>query len=232
MKKIHRFFTDVPTSGKEIEILDKEIVHQLTHVLKIETGEEIVLCNTKGEEVLLSITHVEKKSVKGSVVSRDKGKNEPERLVTLYLAILKKENFETVVQKAVELGIKKIIPIISRRTVKLNLNLERLQKISKEAAEQAGRSFIPEVLAPQTFDEAIHAAQMHEQVFLFEIGARPIGHEVLENDVGIFVGPEGGWDQDELEKALALGVKEVGLGKLTYRAETAAVVAVYHVINL
>ncbi len=168
------------------------------------------------------------------------GKNENELPVygILYCSILKRENFELVAQKSTEIGIKEIVPIISSRTIKMNLREDRLEKIIKEAAEQSDRGILPILNKPMKFDDALIHSRANDFNIFFHPGGEPVhGIKHAFQKVGIFVGPEGGWDEAE-EKAVAdlsTGAghyKIANLGPLTLRAETAAIVATYAVLNL
>ena len=136
---IQRFFGNFDFSekeiGKKIEISDKNIIHQIKNVLRLKIGDEIVLCDGKSNEAVSKIIDSpivrfaedsakrsgNKDSLSLEIVKVFKNNNESEKDIILYCSILKKENFELVVQKAVEIGVKEIIPIITKRTVKLNL---------------------------------------------------------------------------------------------------------------
>ena len=148
--------------------------------------------------------------------------------------VLKKENFEWAVQKAVEVGVKEITPIITARTVKLGLNKDRLKKIIKEAAEQSGRGILPKLNEAIIFDEAIKSAKENDLNLFFNIGGKNVQHSMSNiSKIGIFIGPEGGWDEEEIKKAQSSnGFTIVGLGKTILRAETAAVIASYQTVNL
>ena len=147
---------------------------------------------------------------------------------------MKKENFEIAVQKAVEVGVKEIVPIITARTVKFGLNKERLEKIIKEAAEQSGRGILPNLNEAIDFDKAIIEAKNKNEVNLFfQIGYPPLGHSMSKfKKIGVFVGPEGGWTEEETKIAQSNGFTLVGLGKTILRAETAAIIASYLTANL
>jgi 16S rRNA (uracil1498-N3)-methyltransferase len=153
-----------------------------------------------------------------------------EKKVTLFCAVLKKENFELVVQKATECGVSKIIPIITARTVKTGLNLERLQKIAREASEQSGRSTVPEISEPISFDESLEMTRQNDLKILFDISGKFLG-KTSKNSPAIWIGPEGGWTPEEIKKATQNNFKIASLGPNTLRAETAAIVATYMLIS-
>lgn len=225
--KIHRFIIPNNLRTDNLEIKDKEIVGQIKNVLRLKLGEKIVIGDGQGEEVLAEITGIGKSSVVLKVGLVQKNDNEPKNSVTLYCSILKKENFEFVVQKSTEIGIKNIIPVTSERTIKLGLNQERLEKIAKEAAEQSGRGVIPVISKPMSFEEAIKNASEAGSNFLFDSSGEVFQEVSFGGEVSAFIGPEGGWTEKEMALARSNGFSIVSLGKLTFRAETAAIVASY-----
>jgi len=132
------------------------------------------------------------------------------------------------------------VPIISKRTVKLNLRQDRLKKIIKEAAEQSNRGVVPILHEPLDFKKALEHALNNDLNLLFDpaglnlcpFGTSPAGREIRKLKaeslkLGIWIGPEGGWDEEELQLAKEKGFKIVSLGKLFFRAETAAIIASY-----
>lgn len=224
--KIHRFIDNFDLSGNEVEITG-EIAHQMAKVLKLEIGEQVELCDGKGLNALGKIKTLSKNS---AVVEIDKiTKESPaQKSVTLFCAVLKKENFELVVQKATECGVSKIIPIITTRTIKMGLNIERLQKIAREACEQSGRNFLPEISAPVTFDESLEVAKENDINIIFDSSGELMSRLNLDigmQKIGIFIGPEGGWTPEEIKKATEFSVASLGSNIL--RAETAAIIATY-----
>ncbi|MEI8270771.1 MAG: RsmE family RNA methyltransferase [bacterium] len=253
--KIHRFISNFDLSKTELEINDKEIVNQMKNVLRLKVGEKVELCDGKGISTMVDIIKIEKNSINVSIKKIVKDKNKIKNNVTLFCAILKKENFELVVQKTTECGISKIVPIITSRTIKNGLNMDRLRKIAKEASEQCGRITIPEISEPIKFEEAIN--NLEGETFLFDAegelffethcaGRRskhsnsPGGEYVrvskdnslTTEQYSIFIGPEGGWTEEEIQKTKKLNFKTASLGSLVLRGETAAIVATYLVSNI
>ena len=139
-----------------------------------------------------------------------------------------------VVQKATEAGVKEIIPVITERTIKLNIRPSRLEKIIKEAAEQSGRGIVPILRDPVDFVDAIDGVGSNSINIIFDKSG-----EIFENlkfkiencAVGAWIGPEGGWTDKELERARTENFKIFNLGKLTLRAETAAIVGTYLIVH-
>jgi 16S rRNA (uracil1498-N3)-methyltransferase len=231
--RLHRFLADVDLSQKEFEITDRELINQIKNVFRFLKGDQFKIFNNKIEAVV-SIKNISPESIKVEVLEKVENNNEPETKVTLYCSILKKENFELVVQKATEAGVSKIVPVISARTVKMNLNLERLDKIAKEASEQSGRVTVPVIAAPTKIKEAFEEVGKNGVTLFFDRDgedSKNILAEETSDQINIFIGAEGGWDEWETELAKEKGFKIASLGKLTLRGETAAIVATYLAVN-
>ncbi len=233
MAKVHRFIGDFDLTQKLLTITDPELLHQMVRVLKLKTGEHVVLSNGKEIEAQGTIEAIAPKSATLALLGATKSTSEPTRHVTLFQAILKRENFELVCQKAVECGISKIVPIITDRTIKSGLNLERLQKIIREAAEQSGRAIVPELGEIISFPNAIASCNSSE-TFLFDSSgilfeAKSLN---LKPNTSIFIGPEGGFTPEEIALAKKRDISIVSLGPLTLRGETAAIVSTYLAIHL
>lgn len=227
--RLHRFIGNFDCSEEYIEIADKEIVNQLTNVLRLGTGDKLILGDGNGHECIGEITERQKNSLTVTIVEHSENKNDPAVSAVLYCAILKRENFELVVQKATEIGVSEIVPIITTRTVKLDIKEERLQKIIKEAAEQSGRGRLPILHAPVKLSEAFDHAKGNDANFFFSLSEITASADGMRTGIrrGLFVGPEGGWTDEEEAGAVAAGCFIISLGSLTFRAETAAIVASY-----
>ena len=227
--KLHRFIGSFDLSRSRVESADSELVHQIADVLRLKTGELCILGDADSHEAICEITEVSKKRVVFDVRERRANKGEPKRSVILYCAMLKRENFEWAVQKAVETGIREIVPLRTARTVKLETKEDRLKKIIKEAAEQSGRGIVPILHSPILFQDVIDTAGSNADNVLFD-GSGSDFHTLtlpIDGPVGIFIGPEGGWHDDEVALAREHGFHIASLGPLTLRGETAAVVASY-----
>jgi 16S rRNA (uracil1498-N3)-methyltransferase len=224
--KLHRFIGDFDLSAPALTIRDREIAHQIKDVLRLRIEERLILVDTQGQAALCEIVDFVDDQPVVRVIEHLVSRAEPNRRVGLYCAILKRENFELVVQKATELGVSEIVPIITARTVKLGLKMDRLRKIATEAAEQSGRVEVPTIFEPQNFHAALRDAARHKKIIMLD----PLGPERLGmiqgTSVAVFVGPEGGWTKDELSQAREVGGELMNLGTLVLRGETAAMVAV------
>jgi len=146
--KIHRFIGDYDLKSGPFELTEPAVVRQIAKVLRLKPGEELILCDGRDLEARGKIVSVGPQSVQLTLWTPRPTDIRPQTQVALYCSILKKENFDLVVQKATELGVMDVVPVITRRTVKQNLNLPRLRAIAHEAAELSGRGTVPEVHAP------------------------------------------------------------------------------------
>jgi 16S rRNA (uracil1498-N3)-methyltransferase len=229
MARFHRFLVPFSKDATSIEIKDTEIISQIMRVLRLEAGDSIIITNGEGVEATCLMNEMTKSVIQGTLSEVTLKDRDIAREIHLYLSILKKDNFELVVQKAVELGVSKIIPITTTRTIKTNLNFERLEKIIKEAIEQSGRVWLPEISPIQTFEEAIQDA---ENKVLFNMNGALDWKNKLDQQkpISIFIGPEGGWTQDEIKYTQENDALIGSLGETTLRAETAAIVGVFAAI--
>jgi len=229
--RLNRFICQFNLKDRLIILSDPELVSQIRRVLRLKEGDQIILCDGKSKEAIVKIIEIAK-NIKVEVQEIKKSQNETDIYGILYCAILKKENFEWVCQKATEVGIKEITPIITQRTVKLNLKYDRLLKILKEAVEQSDRSVLPILNPIVEFEPAIKQAKSNDANILFEQGGESFKNLTLEaKRIGIFIGPEGGWDESEIELAKENNFIIASLGKTTLRAETAAIIASYLIEN-
>jgi 16S rRNA (uracil1498-N3)-methyltransferase len=236
--KLHRFIRDFNFAESRLKIFDKEILDQIKNVLRLGAGEKIILSDGNLNEALAQINNFKKDYLEVEILEVGKNENEPKVRAVLYCSILKRENFELAAQKAVEVGIAEIVPIVAKRTVKLNLKEERLKKIIREAAEQSGRGRVPVLQPVIDFAEAVEEAEKNNVNLFFDVSGKNIKNffdsHFRGNDretVGVFIGPEGGWDEEEIKMARNKNFKIVSLGRLTLRAETAAAVASYVVAS-
>ena len=232
--RLNRFFVNENLKVGNIIVSDSDFINQAKNVLRLKAGDKLILCDGNSNEAIAEIVNLNKESAELKILESYKNKNEPEKHVVLYCSVLKKENFEWAVQKAVEVGVKEITPTITARTVKLGLNRERLEKIIKEAAEQSGRGVLPKLNEAIIFDEAIKSSKENGLNLFFQAGYPLLGHSMSKFEkIGVFVGPEGGWTEEEIKKAQSSNeFTIVGLGKTILRAETAAVIASYQAVNL
>lgn len=230
--RLHRFFITADLSHSPLRMTEPELLHQWAKVLRLDAGDAVILCDGKGVEAKGSIVSLDKHAAMIKLDAPHPVIAEPSRSVTLYCAVLKRENFELVVQKSVEVGVKAIVPIITSRTVKTGLKMERLRMIAKEAAEQSGRGILPMISEPLEFDRALKEAKNKANLFFHTHQEAPYpSRSSSVHSVGVWVGPEGGWTEEEAQKAQDNDFSISSLGKLILRGETAAIIASYLVLE-
>ena len=226
IKKTHRFISDFNIRVGEYVITDQELIHQTWDVLKLRSGERIVLCDGNLNEGTATIIERNNSGIVTEIDEVSRNLNEPSREVVLYCAILKSENFELACQKSTEVGVSEIVPVITERTVKLNLRYDRLQKIIKEAAEQSGRGRVPTLKEALVLSDAFNDSKHHPRRLCFDISGVAIT-EMSEDATAMFIGPEGGWSDNELKQFKENSFGIVTLGPRVLRAETAATIGTY-----
>lgn len=202
---------------------DERLVWQWRKVLRMAPGQELVLFDGIRSDRLYRLVELNEREAHVQYVT-DMERQVPTREVYLLWSLLKKDKNDWVIQKATELGVSHLVPLLADRCEKLGFDTERAQRIAVEAAEQCGRSDIPSVRDPLTPESVIHELAGNMQLYVCEQGNKV--PPVASDAVGVLVGPEGGWSDLERQLFNAAELPHVGLGDFTLRAETAAVIAV------
>lgn len=234
--KFRFFIKSVDLSKDLLAIYDLKIINQWRKVLRIKEGDSVILLDGQGRSRLFLLANYRKNSVEIEASAKLIKEKLTESKVYLYLSLLKKENFELVVQKAVEVGILGIFPVVSERVVKTGWRNDRVMKIATEALEQSGRLWLPTISEPINFEDALEQSTNLGQTILFDPGGFDIKDYKKDKNskrLNIFIGPEGGFSDEELNRAKELSVLIMSLTKrATLRAETASIVASYWAVNL
>lgn len=233
-----RFFVaGQPENG--LLTLHGENAHHAGRVLRLRPGESVTLCDGKGTDFDCTIELVEKDAVVCRVQSSHPAETEPKQRLTLFMALPKGDKMDFIVQKAVELGVREIVPYLSKKCVsrpdKTEKKVERWQKIALEAAKQCGRGYLPAVGAVIPFEQAAaQAAQSETALFFYEhekqTGLRDALADGVGETVSLLIGPEGGFAPEEAALAVDAGLKSVSLGTRILRCETAPVAALAAVL--
>lgn len=234
-----RFFVDEPPVGGAAMIFGEDACH-IGRSLRMAVGEEITVC-CGGRDYFCRLEKISDSEVCARVVGSEPSK-EPSIDLTLYQAVPKLDKLEFIVQKAVELGARKIVPVLTKRCIsrpddeRFGKKLQRLQKISLEAAKQSGRGIIPEVSGIISFEECLKELSGQDAGLMLyekEGGKRlwDINFRELKS-VGVLVGSEGGFEKDEAEAALKSGITPIWLGDRILRCETAPIAAMAVIMNL
>lgn len=227
--RYHRFIGAFNLEHDLINVTDLHLISQWHSVLRLKTGDKVILSDGKGTESEAIIEDMNKKSTTLAILTRNKIIRGTQKEVVLYASLLRRENFEIVVQKATEIGVSKIIPLLTERTVKIGFNKTRLEKIILEASEQSGRTTVPELSEPISFEQAISITDP-EHTILFDGSGKSFDEKNTLSKllhINLFVGPEGGFSEKEVLRAKDHKCTIASLGELTLRAETAAIVVCY-----
>lgn len=227
MKKIHRFLLKDEITSLSRTSEDKDLVHIIRNVLKIEPGEKCIFFSDRSDDYLSNITEVKKDIVSFEVISTI-SKKKILKNITACISITKRDNFELVVQKLTELGVKTILPIISDRTIKQSLKTDRLQKISDEALEQSGGSSVVYIEEPISLKEALEKTKELKSIY-FDMES-PKFEKQSENNLAFYIGPEGGWSENDLELFKEYKIDSYSLGETVLRAETASIICAYKLL--
>lgn len=220
MRRHHFFVDEELREGSEVHISTPELIHQWQKVFRMKEGESLVLLPNDGFEYICEFALLSKKEVRLKVKEKREGVLDVKKKVHLYVGMLKKDKFEWVLQKGTELGVASFTPIITARTEKMNMNMERAEKVVREAAEQSGWATLPIINEPDSIEEALDKAG---NPVVMHMGGRAFQAEEIPVDASLFVGPEGGWDEAEQTMFDFKKIPVYSVGNQTLRAETAAI---------
>jgi len=215
--------------GDRIVLPEAEARHARS-VLRAEAGDEIVVVDGEGGWYRTQIDHVGPGQVVGHVLQTRREVGEPDVEVTVGIGLLSsRSRFETFVEKAVEIGVRRIVPLRTRHTEVESIRADRLRRVMIAALKQCRRSRLPELTAPQSLDTLLHATTADSRLLCHgAVDGTPIataGATGAADEVLILVGPEGGFASFEVDAATDAGCTPVSLGARRLRAETAGLVA-------
>ncbi len=228
-----KFFLPSELFGEEFVTFDGQTARHVAYSLRMAVGDPITLCDMSGNKYDCIIDSFTKDSVTAKVLSCEKASGEPPCKIILFQALAKGEKMDLIVQKATELGVCEIVPFESRNCIVKSdkkgdlTKTERRRKIATDAAGQCGRGRIPEIRATVSFGEALDRLSKCEKALLCYEGEgtlpiKALLSEKAPSEIGFMIGPEGGFDKSEVERARALGISLAGLGPRILRTETAS----------
>jgi 16S rRNA (uracil1498-N3)-methyltransferase len=263
---MHRFFVP-PDILKETNFdiaLPKDLAHQIRDVIRLNVGEQLLLLDNSGDEILTAVAKTSKAAVEVHLIERRPGKSEPAVRIILHQGILRSARFEWILEKGTELGVSVFSPIICRRSMAGledtgPTKIQRWQRIIQEAAEQSGRSRLPELLPIRPLIHALNEISPYalaimpweeERALTLHIALNSATRVRVEDVLGgvgilasprsrstpppptviLFIGPEGGLTPEEVSLAQRHGVQVVTLGTHILRAETAALATIANVM--
>ena len=229
----HFFVTPQQISGDKIRIEGGDVNH-MKNVLRMKLHEKAEISDGESRTYLCEVEAYEEDAAVLHILEEMEADTEPASKLYLFQGLPKSDKMELIVQKAVELGVYQVIPVAMKRSVvrlddkKAAKKADRWNSIAESAAKQAGRSQIPEVTMPLSYKEALKMAEELDVTLLpYELaGGMKVTREVIRQiksgqSVGIFIGPEGGFEPEEVDAAVSMGAKVITLGRRILRTETA-----------
>ncbi len=235
---MQKLFIDETPAGEII--LDGEQARHVAKALRMRVGEMLTVTDGSGSDWGCQIEEITRDTVRLKVCYQQACESEPTCKVTLFQGVPKGSKTEEIIQKCVELGVTKIVPVLTARCVsrpdekgagKKNV---RYQKIALEAAQQSGRGIVPEVAAMATLKEALAADDSAQKIVFYEGGGAPLTGLIDREteSVSVYIGPEGGFEESEIALLKEHGVAVATLGKRILRTQTAPVAALTAIMLL
>lgn len=221
-------------------ILDGESARHIAKSLRMKVGDVICVTDGGGDDYGCQIEEITKDEVVLKVCYKQACESEPSCRVTIYQGVPKSSKMEDIIQKCVELGVCKIVPTLTKRCVSrpddkaAGKKNQRYQKIALEAAQQSGRGIVPKIENMKTLRQAIAEDESDVKIVLYEGGGEKLA-DIVKPDtesVSVFIGPEGGFEQEEVEQIEASGGVRATLGKRILRTQTAPVAALTAIMLL
>lgn len=221
-------------------ILDGESARHIAKSLRMRVGDVICVTDGGGDDYGCQIEEITKDEVVLKVCYKQACESEPSCRVTIYQGVPKSSKMEDIIQKCVELGVCEIVPTLTKRCVSrpddkaAGKKNQRYQKIALEAAQQSGRGIVPKIENMKTLRQAIAEDKSDVKIVFYEGGGEKLA-DIVKPDtesVSIFIGPEGGFEQEEVEQIEASGGVRATLGKRILRTQTAPVAALTAIMLL
>lgn len=235
---MYHFFVTPAQIEPEYAVITGPDVNHIRNVLRMKPGEQVEIRDGISRNYICELEEISTEQVRARILSVNEDNRELPARLYLFQGLPKSDKMELIIQKAVELGVHQVIPVAtSRAVVKLDKKKEeskgkRWNAIAESAAKQSGRMMIPQVTSVMSFKEAlVYAAAFDRNLIPYELAkgmaeTKRILSEVKPGmKVGVFIGPEGGFDAAEVEQAMAADVHPITLGRRILRTETAGMTA-------
>lgn len=231
----HRFYVPPERISCNQVLFSASQAKQITNVLRLHIGDTVYVFDNSGKEYSAKLLAVEGREVVGEITEVTHPNTEPRLRLTLVQGLLKGDKIELILQKCTEIGVSAFVIVTTTRSVpripddRLASRIERWRAIVREAAEQSGRVRVPEITGIVPFEEALSLTGGKKIIAWEEKKDKNISSELLQvtsaESLTCFIGPEGGFSEQEVQAAEYSGTKPVSLGARILRAETAAIVA-------
>lgn len=233
---MHKFFVTPDSINESKATITGDDVKHIYKVLRLKAGDKIVINDTRGNEYLGSIENVNKAAVDISILEKVQDSSESPIKITLFQGLPKSAKMDYIVQKGTEIGINEIIPIITGRVVVKNeigeyKKTDRWQRIALEACKQCKRSSIPKIASPIEFNELLELLKAFDTIVVPYENEAGLGIKKMVSDlkhkaynIAVIIGPEGGFEESEIDELSEMGAYIVTLGPRILRTETAGIV--------
>lgn len=231
---MYQFFVDDSQVSENAVVIESSDVNHIRNVLRMKRGEKVRVSTTSGKNYYCAIAELTERMVRAEILEEYAEGTELDCRIYLFQGLPKSDKMELIIQKAVELGVYEIIPVAMKNCVakldekKAPGRIERWQEIARSAAKQSKRSLIPAVRMPMGYEEAVRMAKELDIVLLPYENERgmaatreAIGTIRPGQNIGVFIGPEGGFSESEIALADKSGMQRISLGKRILRTETA-----------
>jgi 16S rRNA (uracil1498-N3)-methyltransferase len=229
-----RFFApDLQPTQARISLSPEESAH-LTRVLRLRVGARVLIFDGRGNQHVASVAAIGKNDVEVNVLEPFPAVEEARIPVVLAQAVLKGDKMEAVIRDATMMGVAAVRPVITQRTVVPRSAAEqpgvqtRWHRVAVASAKQCGRAVVPRIEPPSAFDVLLEDASIATKLLLVEPAANTNGDtldDIAPASALMLIGPEGGWTEEEVQRALAAGFRPLSLGARTLRAESAPLAA-------
>lgn len=224
--RLHRFYTTKPLGEEILKVENSDLIHQLLNIFRYKENDEVILFSNDGYDYRYALSSSSRKEVSFKLKDKQKGIVSNKRVI-LYMSLVKKDTFEHVVRSCTELGVTQFVPIIAERSEKKNLNEERLKSIAIEATEQCGRTDVPIISPIILLKDAVSLLKNKENVIVASLFGENINSEVAKKvlfnkEIHVFIGPEGGWSDNEERIFDEMCFTKVKLTNTVLRADTGA----------
>lgn len=225
---------------RDTVILEGEEARHVAKSLRMRVGDMLTVTDGGGKDYGCQIQAIDRDTVTLAVCYQQACNSEPTCAVTIYQGVPKSQKMEDIIQKCVELGVTRIVPTLTKRSIsrpdpkQAGKKNQRYQKIALEAAQQSGRGIVPQIEQQITLKQAISTDKSKKKIVFYEGGGCSLKDIVSPTDtaVSVYIGPEGGFDPDEVEALASAGAVVATLGPRILRTQTAPVAALTSIMLL
>jgi len=233
--ELKRFFIDNEKIHGDKILIDNQEYYHIVKVMRYKKGYKLIISTGDGYDYHSIIEEINDRFIVCRIENKEVNLNNSVVEINLFAAMIKEDNYELMVQKAVELGVHSITPLITQYTSERNIRIDRLEKIALEASKQCGRASRAEIREAKTYIDAVLSFKDNYAIMAYEkekkVYLKDIIPEIRDaKSISVIIGPEGGFSEEEARQAEEKGIMKFSLGKRILRAETASIVTLGNLI--